>query len=426
MAWPRASAIASVIVLAWPVAKRLPRPLVVLPFAVATLLAFGTSLAYSLWQTEANGAIAYFSTFTRVWQFAAGTLGALLVRQFDVAAVPWTIRATLAGIVISAVEFTDSTPYPGLAALLPTLSAATLISVGSLHGLHERARWLRPLDPSWWLSLRAPQFVGGLSYSWYLWHWPFIAFTMALVPDAGWPLLLAAAAVSGVVAVGSLIWLENPIRHSPTVRLHPVQGLSIGVTATMVALSTIVVVDTAVRRSIESVSAAELTSMSEMSGDDPFASDATSGAVTPNPVDAASDWPHIPAGCFQNVDDEPELGDCVLDPTTLERRSTATANRIVLFGDSHAAQWFPVVLAYGQYIGADVVVFTRGGCPAATFTVESRALGRANEACDEWRELALQHLETSAAPIAIFTSSLNRPDDGRLPECPRRRHAVSR
>ena len=78
--------------------------------------------------------------------------------------------------------------------------------------------------------------VGRLSYSWYLWHWPFLVLAPAVV---GHPLgligRLAMVALSGVVGALTLRFLENPLRYAPPLRRSPLGSIAVGGLATAVA-----------------------------------------------------------------------------------------------------------------------------------------------------------------------------------------------
>jgi peptidoglycan/LPS O-acetylase OafA/YrhL len=143
----------------------------------ATVCAIGAaSLAWSVVATERGPLGAYFSTFTRAWELALGAL--LGIATTSATRLPRLVAgaASAAGVALLAVSFAvigAGTPYPGAAALLPTIAAALLI----LAGITERT----PL-PSRVLCLPPLRFLGRISYSVYLWHWPLIVFAAALYP----------------------------------------------------------------------------------------------------------------------------------------------------------------------------------------------------------------------------------------------------
>ena len=142
--------------LLWPVvllATARNRRALVGGMAVLTVL----SLAYSLFATATNPAAAYFVTPARAWEFGAGGL----LAAAGAASRPSRLLcfAGLTAIVAGAFAFSVATPFPGWAALVPVLGAMAVIRAGAA----SRALAVRPL-----------QFLGDISYSLYLWHWPLI------------------------------------------------------------------------------------------------------------------------------------------------------------------------------------------------------------------------------------------------------------
>jgi peptidoglycan/LPS O-acetylase OafA/YrhL len=143
----------------------------------ATVCAVGAaSLAWSVVATERGPRGAYFSTFTRAWELALGAL--LGIATTSATRLPRLLAgaASAAGVALLVASFAvigAATPYPGAAALLPTIAAALLI----LAGITDRT----PL-PSRVLCLPPLRFLGRISYSVYLWHWPLIVFAAALYP----------------------------------------------------------------------------------------------------------------------------------------------------------------------------------------------------------------------------------------------------
>lgn len=126
------------------------------------------SLTISVWATAVSPASAYFITPTRMWELAAGgmiaTFGTLAAsaRWRPLAAViAWS---GVAAIAVTGLTYTGSTPFPGYTALLPVLGAGAVIWAGSQH----------PWSPMVIFRFRPVQWLGDVSYSVYLWHWPLV------------------------------------------------------------------------------------------------------------------------------------------------------------------------------------------------------------------------------------------------------------
>jgi peptidoglycan/LPS O-acetylase OafA/YrhL len=165
------------------------------------------SLAYSVYLTDANPAAAYFVTPTRAWEFGAGGLLALWSRpgagHLVVRSV--TAWAGYAAIGVTAVTYSVSTPFPGYTALLPILGTLAVIWAGA-----PTLAW----SPTRLVSLRPVQFLGDVSYSIYLWHWPMIILTPYLL---GLESLTDRDRVLVLLASIGLAWatkvlVEDPVR----------------------------------------------------------------------------------------------------------------------------------------------------------------------------------------------------------------------
>jgi peptidoglycan/LPS O-acetylase OafA/YrhL len=136
------------------------------------------SLAWSIAATADEPLGAYFSTFTRSWELALGALigiGATRATQFRGSVAAFLSFGGVALVLVALGLIDTSTPFPGSAALLPTLATALFI----LGGLTAK-----PPLPNRALCLTPLRFVGRISYSVYLWHWPLIVFAAALYPTA--------------------------------------------------------------------------------------------------------------------------------------------------------------------------------------------------------------------------------------------------
>ncbi len=170
------------------------------------------SFAGSVLLTSAAQPWAFFSLPTRAWELGAGAAVAVAAARLSrlpsgvAAALGW---AGLAAVVWSVTQFTTSTAFPGVAALLPVAGTAAVVAAGCA---------AEPSGPGRLLGIRPLQVVGGLSYSWYLWHWPVLLLAPAALtePAAG---RLGLAALSGLLAFGTVRVVENPIRF-PSGRLR--------------------------------------------------------------------------------------------------------------------------------------------------------------------------------------------------------------
>ncbi|MFS8110609.1 acyltransferase family protein [Rhizobium jaguaris] len=162
------------------------------------------SFAASAWTIFRNQTATFYLLQFRAWELLLGGLLAFNVIPRPARPV---MREALAAvgiglIAIAVFGFTDHTRFPGPAALLPCLGAALVILGGAEYGLAGRALRAKPLV-----------FVGLISYSLYLWHWPIIVFSREisgreLSPVQGGVIVFASLAL----AVFSWRFIERPFR----------------------------------------------------------------------------------------------------------------------------------------------------------------------------------------------------------------------
>lgn len=148
----------------------------------------------------------FYSPIPRVWEFGAGAAIALLGAR---ATLP-SPRAGLvsgilgsAGIVLSVALINRETAWPGLWTVLPVAATVLLILSGTAQNPISR-----------FLSIRPMAYVGDISYSVYLWHWPLIVLATHIWADSALAAPLAAA-LSFLPAIASYHLLEQPVRTLP-------------------------------------------------------------------------------------------------------------------------------------------------------------------------------------------------------------------
>jgi len=212
----------AVLALGWTIAHRrstsrsLAAWLVVGGLAVPSIL-LSLVTSYSLldipFVSRSPLSFAFYSSMTRAWEFAVGALLVLLATQLR--RLPDLRKVGLCLIVGSALVLSDSYTFPGLAALVPVLGATLIIASGS-NG--SAGRW-----PS--LDNRALVWIGDISYSWYLWHWPILVFTRLHLSESWW-VVIGAVALSLIPAHLSYRYVELPILQSSRLVGRRVLGIA--------------------------------------------------------------------------------------------------------------------------------------------------------------------------------------------------------
>ncbi len=164
----------------------------------------------SLWASEhavssRNQDAAFYLAPFRAWEFLLGTLLAVgAVPRLGHRLVREVLTALGLGLIVwSVVTYTEALPFPGLNALAPCIGAALLIWLGGEQDtIVSRVLSSRPLV-----------FIGLLSYSIYLWHWPLFVFgSYILMQDFTWPAKVALVLATFPISYLSWRYVELPVR----------------------------------------------------------------------------------------------------------------------------------------------------------------------------------------------------------------------
>jgi peptidoglycan/LPS O-acetylase OafA/YrhL len=336
-----------------------PRKTIVVVFSAVTILSF----AAGVWLTRALPPFAFFGTPTRAWEFAAGGLATLLqdspaLRVFRHAAA-WLGAALL---LLSGAWLTSARGYPGVFALMPVMGTVMILIAGKLTPSQTGLFTV--------LGSRLFQTLGGLSYSWYLWHWPVLVFGRILLPGRRSPLtsiLLLLASL--VVAWGTHSLIENPVRFSRRLAARPALSLALGATLTIGGLIA------------GAVSLSFGQRLASSPGETVFA--------------AASD-DRLEHDCLTGFRrDQPRI--CSFGPSD--------AKTVVLFGDSHAEQWLPALVEIANKEPWHVVTLLKAACPSAVVPVYNPRLEREEYECSTWRTKALSYISTIRPSIVLISNS---------------------
>lgn len=356
-----------------------------------------SSLAASVIVTSQNQPSAYFMLWTRVWELALGALAALFVGR---AVLPAPVRALLTwlavgAIVAAAALFTDRSPFPGYMALLPTAASAVLLIVGGQAGTGSTS----PV-------LRSPimQYIGDISYSLYLWHWPAVVFGLAFL---GKPFdLLQGIGIAGIAFALSALtktYVEDVFRrrktHGSLVRVVVLYVAS-SAASIFCALGLIIAVSHAAEQAAEQV---------VDYGQYPGAAALYANAPTPVPAGPAfipdllvarQSLPDIYARGCHVPRSAAEIKPCVFEPPQDAPNSDYT---VMLIGDSHAGQWLPALQALASSKGWTIISHTKSSCPVidANLIVAQSAYPE----CRDWGRSVLADV-TSRKPDLVVTAMI--------------------
>lgn len=380
------------------------------------VISFLLSLAF----TYLMPPIAFFSLPTRAWQLAAGGLVALTIGWWSrlpkraAAATGWV---GLALILLACTELTGATRYPGTAALLPTLGTVLVIGAGCSVPTQGCGRVL---------GLAPMGAIGKVSYSWYLWHWPVLIFAPEIVGHpVGLPVKLLAVVISGVLAVLTLRYIENPLRFSARIHTSARASLGLGAGATALAVCAGLIVMFAAPTPVGHGPAAKPLAFtgapvppgSSMAEYDAAVRDTF--AQVQAAVAASADVQVVPSnlnppltdqmaqqlglltgGCLRVLPFDSEQPECAAgDP-----KSKTT---VALIGDSRAAMLNPAFKKLATERHWRLEMLAKAGCPVVDLPISVFFNGFAEEMqrCSQWRKMIMDRLRTEHPSLIVVSSA---------------------
>lgn len=335
---------------------RYGKKIVLAGIAITTLL----SLLFSIYLTQVAPIWAFYSLPTRAWELGFGALLLFLPEtKKKIRILPWL---GFFGIAISSFNFNENTAFPGKNALVPVL--ATVFLMASI-------KYWPPLFNDL-ANSRLSQWLGAISYPLYLWHWPALVLPSSAM---GRPLRFyerfLCILLTIVLAHYTSKYIEEPLRHKNFAPRTIYKGAAITTAASLVAGVL-----------ISFTSSSIITTKGEVS----YQFDLVQVMEKP---DVYGDGCHVNYG-------ETKSGYCTYG-------DKESSNTIVLYGDSHAAQWFPVLEKMAKERGFKLVSLTKSACPAVDAKRPDQGAFKMVH-CTKWRENSIKRI-AEIQPLAVITSS---------------------
>lgn len=218
LVWPVLVFVLAVVVYRWMLHRRIDAdgkrdrawPVIV---ACGLGLVVVASFVYSVWEVGTNPQVSYFDTLGRAWEFGLGGLIAVANLWSPLERLPERYQARLrsvlawigiVGVIAACVLMTGSMPFPGLLALWPVAATALVIWADAPRRLPS---------PVWFGAWRPIQWLGDVSYSAYLWHWPLIVLAPYILNHAlNLPIRLGIVVAALLLSWGSKYWIEDRFR----------------------------------------------------------------------------------------------------------------------------------------------------------------------------------------------------------------------
>nr|WP_314843623.1 acyltransferase family protein [uncultured Microbacterium sp.] len=378
--------------------------------AVVGLLSFGASVIY----TVVAPAQAYFATFTRGWEFAVGGAVALIGARLPISRAIANGGSLIGFLLIglAALTYDHATPFPGYMALVPVVGTAAVILVGNSHHplWHAKVTAWRPI-----------QWLGGVSYSLYLWHWPLIVAAPFVMGGESTTLSkFGVLTLALVLAALTKRFVEDKGQNWAYWRASTRRALILMLVGILAIAASVAGVLVAYNAKTEADGPPEEVEVSSCEGpsalapgadcDDPF------GPPDYTVMTSKNEYFYTPEECGEFLQIL-TYGDLKTTHECDFSRGAENPTRVWLVGDSHAQQWQGAIFDIAEDEGWIVDTSFYGGCPVADveFTGFRSEWGAADvERCREWsRDLAEAVAEDEPdLVVTAMASRLQLVDDG--------------
>jgi peptidoglycan/LPS O-acetylase OafA/YrhL len=271
----------------------------------------------------------YFLLTTRAHELLIGAITALLAERTQAPGRPYATLLACAGLALmggAMILIQPGTPFPGVNSLYPCIGVGLLIHAG---------RTNNPVSAL--LSARPMVFVGWISYSLYLWHWPIVTFLRYRQIQLDLPVGMAAVGLSFILAILTWKFVELPIRQNRNIQFRR-------------AFAQIYALPAAAFLGVGAYSYATEGAPSRFSGQmmELIASYSFERDLGRTCAIRGEDYRKIDASYLEQH--------CAFGDLTRDR------SQILLMGDSHANHFKPFVGALAEAAGLKAVFHVQGGC----------------------------------------------------------------
>lgn len=370
------------------------RPLLIYMFGSV----FTVSLVFSIITTQTNQAFAYFDTRTRLWEFALGSLLALILpylafKRPTRIVLGWVgiIAMLSCGIILQVGQ-----QFPGYMALWPTLAATFVIVAGFTDSKFGADRFL-----SWKPLVK----LGDSSYALYLFHWPLLVFFLVFTgrdhagPRAGTAIIL----VSILLAIVATKLVDTPVRRSKWIEQKRRRALLAIAICVAVVAAPLGAWQYQVHAQAQALLAqADRNNPGAASLFQGFVDEADVGApMIPALTDVGSDWAQFQIPC---------ISDKVEVTSHCTNGVQGGTKNVVVLGSSHADTLNGPVLELAKQNHWQVTSIIKGYCPLGMDTSTG-----VSESCVDFNKATLAEVLAMKPDLVITTSTRTSSDHG-VPE----------
>ena len=307
---------------------------------------FAFSTVFAIWYTNQAAVNSFYFPISRAWEFLAGVVVALLVKEDKrifgamIAAFGWV------AIVASILLINTSMPVPGFTTLIPVCATVAILYANHAFFWKKTIAW-----------------IGDISFSLYLIHWPLVVIVLQRYGFISKKNQIGLLVIS--FGFGWLLnrYIENPFRFKKSLQLtFPRWGIAI-LSSLLVALGCTTIASAA------------------------FASNATKINLT-LPI-IYSD------GCHLNFGVDWPKNSCLFG-------DLKSREEVILTGDSHAAQYFPALQQIAVEKKWKLLSLTKSSCPAMLLVTKRN--GIVDSSCARWQNRVIARINEDQ-PLHVIISN---------------------
>ncbi|MCP2005212.1 UNVERIFIED_ORG: peptidoglycan/LPS O-acetylase OafA/YrhL [Buttiauxella agrestis ATCC 33320] len=335
---------------------------------IAAILAV-VSFALSQHIAVNDTGFAYYMLHTRSGGLLLGAALALMHRDYEWARNFNSLIAVLAGtalIIWSSLTITPASVFPGINSAIPSVGALLIIAGGSGFK-HNIASKIYSLKPVVWLGL--------ISFSVYLWHWPFIAYSNYLGILDSWKVKAAILAATIILSYISLKCIENPTRKSSLTFRQSFIRINIAFVA---------------------VALIAYYACSYTNGFDGRKISAENADVSYPGID--NGWCHVRADGRKGIEFTDELANCYIGDLSSKRLA-------IYVGDSNAGHYSPFVDEMGKQAGVKIKQLSTSSCWP---TMDESPFGENPEVCQKFRQISKKEISSGEYEYIIVGNNWER------------------
>ncbi|MDU4033817.1 acyltransferase family protein [Acinetobacter sp.] len=364
-------------------------------FVVALVIV--SSFGFSIYYTNINPTAAYFHTGTRAWEFFVGV--AIFIASPFISLSPTVSRVLMwVGfllILAVGVFVPDSATYPGYIAALPVAAAAIMI----IAGISDKAGYVYQM-----LSSKALVYIGGISFSLYLWHWPILIYfqhysgvmpgEMTLIEG------LFVIALAFTLSVISKKLIENPFAKIKNENI--LAPYFIGLVFFIPVFISSYYARTEVNKEFDAAKVTDYVNGDYYTGDSAYVQEGPTNLELNRLLSVSNDVTRASVdGCSDGIVND-EISFCEFGDKNSE-------NYILLVGGSRLAQWAPLFYYLGEKDNFKVINATMNSCSFGYHPYMENSID-----CQNWNNKIVKFISSmEPKPKAVIVNS-SRTENARV------------